>query len=68
MISLYIKSRSPDQCRSHHQKMVKYHSNIQGIITHVHLLKDMHGEAAEGIEKDVKNPLRIRKKANKVEV
>ena len=31
-MSKYIKTRSPQQCRSHHQKMLKYHSNIKGII------------------------------------
>ena len=31
-MSKYMKSRSPQQCRSHHQKMLKYHLNIKGII------------------------------------
>jgi len=31
-MSKYMKSRSPQQCRSHHQKMLKYHLSIKGII------------------------------------
>jgi hypothetical protein len=35
LMSLWVKTRSPDQCRSHHQKMMKYHSDIPTIITHI---------------------------------
>lgn len=44
MISLSIGTRSPDQCRSHHQKMVKYHDSIEGIIKHVFLLHNIYLE------------------------
>lgn len=27
-----VKSRSADQCRSHHQKVLKYHESLQEII------------------------------------
>lgn len=30
-----IKTRSADQCRSHHQKMMKHHENIPNIIEHI---------------------------------
>ena len=31
-MSLLVKTRSPDQCRSHHQKVLKYHGKIDEII------------------------------------
>lgn len=34
-MSNFVGTRSPDQCRSHHQKMMKYHHNIPHIIRHV---------------------------------
>ena len=36
LMSMWIKTRSPDQCRSHHQKMMKYHSDIPTIINFIH--------------------------------
>ena len=38
-----IKTRSPDQCRSHHQKMMKHHKDIPRIIQHIQKLL-MNGE------------------------
>lgn len=35
-MSMWIKTRSPDQCRSHHQKMMKYHSDIPTIVNYIH--------------------------------
>lgn len=35
LMSLWVKTRSADQCRSHHQKMMKYHSDIPNIIRHI---------------------------------
>lgn len=32
LMSEYIKTRSPLQCRSHHQKMMKFHHSIPQII------------------------------------
>lgn len=32
-MSQHIKSRTPDQCRSHHQKILKFHHNIDNILT-----------------------------------
>jgi hypothetical protein len=34
-MSKLITSRNPDQCRSHHQKMIKYHNSIPEIIAHI---------------------------------
>lgn len=34
-MSQQIKTRSPDQCRSHHQKMIKYHASLDGIIDNI---------------------------------
>jgi len=31
-MSKFIGTRSPDQCRSHHQKTMKYHHTIDGVI------------------------------------
>lgn len=35
LMSKLITSRNPDQCRSHHQKMMKYHHSIPEIIAHI---------------------------------
>jgi hypothetical protein len=34
-MSRAIGTRSPAQCRSHHQKMMKYHESIPKIIQHI---------------------------------
>ena len=40
-MSRVVKTRSSDQCRSHHQKMMKHHRSIPLIIEHVtHLLEE----------------------------
>jgi hypothetical protein len=31
-MSLFVKTRTPDQCRSHHQKVQKLHKSIDDII------------------------------------
>lgn len=31
-MSREVKTRSADQCRSHHQKILKYHNSIEDII------------------------------------
>lgn len=38
-LSAEVKTRSPDQCRSHHQKMIKHHNDINGIIKYLELKK-----------------------------
>jgi hypothetical protein len=38
LMSAAVGTRSPDQCRSHHQKMVKYHQDIPKIIQHIRSL------------------------------
>ena len=35
LMSQAIKTRSADQCRSHHQKMIKYHRDIPNIIEYI---------------------------------
>ena len=35
IMSKHIGTRSHEQCRSHHQKMVKHYKNIDGIIEHL---------------------------------
>jgi len=37
-MSKFIKTRSGEQCRSHHQKMMKYHDDIPSIIAYVKTL------------------------------
>lgn len=34
-MSTFIGSRSPDQCWSHHQKMIKFHRDIPSIIKYI---------------------------------
>lgn len=34
-MSEYVKSRTAEQCRSHHQKMIKFHGSIENIIYHI---------------------------------
>lgn len=65
MISQEVGTRSSDQCRSHHQKMIKYHTSIEGVIAHVHLLQSMHADESEMGEGNL--PLRIRKKVSRSE-
>ena len=33
-MSKVLRSRNPNQCRSHHQKLIQYHGNIDNIITY----------------------------------
>ena len=40
-MSKVVKTRSADQCRSHHQKMMKYHGSIPSIIRHVQNLRKL---------------------------
>ena len=35
MMSKAIGTRSHEQCRSHHQKMIKHYKNLDGIIDHL---------------------------------
>ena len=45
-MSKVIKDRNPDQCRSNHQKMMKFHKNLEGIIQNLktRLNKSDNGE------------------------
>lgn len=38
LMSEHVKSRSPAQCRSHHQKMSKHHGSTESIIDHIERL------------------------------
>jgi hypothetical protein len=40
MMSAHVGTRSPDQCRSHHQKMMKHHPNIPSIVSHIRSLAE----------------------------
>ena len=31
-MSKFVRSRNSDQCRSHHQKLIKYYKDVKGII------------------------------------
>ena len=42
-----VKTRSADQCRSHHQKMMKYHRCISEIIDHIKRLIVIRGDAED---------------------
>lgn len=44
MMSRYIKTRNSDQCRSHHQKMMKYHRTVPEIIAYIKDLKERYKE------------------------
>jgi phosphatidylserine/phosphatidylglycerophosphate/cardiolipin synthase-like enzyme len=35
LMSQAVGTRSPDQCRSHHQKMMQYHKDITNIVVHI---------------------------------
>jgi len=39
-MSQYVKTRSADQCRSHHQKMKKNHPSVQSIIQYIENLEN----------------------------
>ena len=54
-MSSFIKTRNPNQCRSHHQKMLKYYSDIPAIISSIDQLEKESktvNEASEGSDKD----------------
>ncbi len=40
-MSQKVKTRSPTQCRTHHQKMLEKYDNVEGIIeNHLYLFND----------------------------
>lgn len=39
-MSKAVKSRTADQCRSHHQKMMKYHNSISNIVAHIAAIEE----------------------------
>ena len=39
LMSETIKTRSPDQCRSHHQKMMKFHHDIPSIVEYIRSIR-----------------------------
>ena len=47
LMSQHIHTRSPLQCRSHHQKMMKFHKDIPQIIEHLSKLKGAERQEAE---------------------
>lgn len=49
----YIKSRSPAQCRSHHQKMAIHHGDIQNIVRHVERFMTQETAGISAIAKPV---------------
>jgi len=63
MISVFVKTRNPDQCRSHHQKMMKYHGSISGICQHILTLRNLSGEIGKDVE--CRDVIRLRKKIEK---
>jgi hypothetical protein len=63
MLSVYVKTRNPDQCRSHHQKMMKYHESIAGICEHILTMRNLSGEIGKEIES--RDIIRLRKKIGK---
>ena len=56
-MSKLITSRNPDQCRSHHQKMMKYHNSISEIIAHITMLDkaNLNNEYEDGLFHPIKN-------------
>ena len=40
MISQEVGTRSSDQCRSHHQKMMKYHRTVPNVIEYIDCLQN----------------------------
>lgn len=40
MVSREVGTRSSDQCRSHHQKMMKYHKTVPNIIEYIASLQN----------------------------
>lgn len=52
LMSEHVKTRSPLQCRSHHQKMMKFHKDIPHIIEHLSKLEDGRKYEEEGKGKE----------------
>ena len=55
-MSRYVRSRTTKQCRSHHQKMLKHHGSIAGILEYFSEkeCKEKVSEAGTMIERDEK--------------
>lgn len=68
LLSLHVKTRSPDQCRSHHQKMMKYHRSVEGIIQHVVELQNISEENGGEARKKAVRIRNCGKKSELVEV
>jgi len=41
LMAMTVGSRKADQCRSHHQKMIKYHGSIDSIISIISYVRDL---------------------------
>ena len=40
LISQHVKTRTPSQCRSHHQKMLKYYKDLRSIIAYIEEMEE----------------------------
>ena len=47
LMAMTVGSRKADQCRSHHQKMIKYHGSIDSIISYVHDLAELSKQSEQ---------------------
>ena len=56
LMSKYVGTRSSDQCRSHHQKMMKYHRSIPNIIAHIRELEARSKLTALNAQKKAEQP------------
>ena len=65
-LSSYVTTRKPSQCRSHHQKMLIRHRDIDGIIEHLHQVLEMAKGHSE--QERAQKAIRIRRKAHEVHV
>lgn len=58
-MSLKVKTRTADQCRSHHQKILKYHESLEQIIRHyteeVYSYEKIFGHANSKTKKSIED-------------
>lgn len=68
LMSKVIKTRTSDQCRSHHQKMKKYHGDEQAIIEHVVKMIQLNQKSIQDGENKEVVRLRRQNKKEKVKI
>lgn len=52
-LSNSVNTRSADQCRSHHQKMIKHHRDLEGVISNLEQRLEFEIKLQKNVDKIV---------------